>query len=76
MKTDLPETPGALPTLPGGAPDPARTLADAGAGNEAYTLATPGTKFPEGSYVLRVEGYRKNETQHYAHHQEKIFVNR
>ena len=51
-------------------------LNDVAVGNETYVWNTPGAKFPEGSYSVRVEGYRKNQAQHYSSHQEKIYVNR
>jgi hypothetical protein len=75
MKTGEAATPGVLPTA-GGVPDPARTWADAATGNESWTLATPATTFPEGTYLFRIDGFRKTEPLHYAWHEEKVYVNR
>ncbi len=76
VKTNQPETPGVLPWIAGVGPDPARTKSDAATGNETYVWPTPVASFPEGTYMLRVEGYRRNEALHYVSHQEKIYVNR
>jgi hypothetical protein len=75
MKNNTPATLGKLPWV-GGVPDPALTVNDAGVGNETWTWPTPSATFPEGSYVIRIEAYRKTEPQHYSQHQEKIYVNR
>ena len=53
-----------------------RTKADAGTGNESFTWSTPAGSFPEGSYLVRIEGFRTSEAQHFVQHQEKIYVNR
>jgi hypothetical protein len=72
-----PATPGEMPYIEGVGPDPTRTLPDLSNGaNETYIWNTPADKFPEGSYFLRIEAYRANETLHYSHHVEKIYVNR
>jgi hypothetical protein len=68
--------PGVLPLLSGGGRDPAKTFSDAGPGDESFVWATPAGSFPEGSYLIRVEGYRASEPLHYSSHQEKIYVNR
>jgi prepilin-type N-terminal cleavage/methylation domain-containing protein len=69
--------PGVLPLLAGGGGrDPAKTFGDAGPGDEVFTWSTPAGSFPEGSYLIRVEGYRASEPLHYSSHQEKIYVNR
>ena len=75
MKNGSTATLGVLPWL-GGVPNPALTVNDGGVGNETYTWNTPSATFPEGSYIIRIEAYRKTEPQHYAQHQEKIYVNR
>jgi type II secretory pathway pseudopilin PulG len=75
MKTGEVSTPGTLPML-AGVPDAARTWADAGTGNETWTWNTPKATYPEGSYLLRVDCFRKTENLHYASHQEKVYVNR
>ena len=77
MLQDLPVEPGTLPWIDGVGPNPARTLGDANAaGDEVLVWDTPATRFPEGTYVVRVEGYRASETLHFSHHQERIYVNR
>ena len=75
MKNNSPATLGKLPWL-AGVPAPALTVNDAGVGNETWTWPTPSATFPEGSYIIRIEAYRKTEAQHYSQHQEKIYVNR
>jgi prepilin-type N-terminal cleavage/methylation domain-containing protein len=75
MKNNTTAQLGKLPWV-GGVPDPALTINDGGAGNETWTWPTPAGTFPEGSYIIRIEGYRKSEPQHYSQHQEKIYVNR
>ena len=72
----LQEFPGVLPWVAGVGSDPVRTVADGGPGNESWTWSTPSSRFPEGSYLVRIEAYRGDEAQHYAHHQEKFFVKR
>lgn len=76
MMTDQVEVPGDIPWIAGVGPDTTRTVKDVGTGNESYSWSTPAAKFPEGSYIIRIDGYRTDEAQHYFHHQEKIFVNR
>jgi prepilin-type N-terminal cleavage/methylation domain-containing protein len=77
MKDESVATPGVLPWIAGVGPDPARTKMDAvPAGDETFTWATPAASFPEGTYLIRIEGYRTGESLHYAHHQEKIYVSR
>ena len=49
---------------------------DQGAGQEIYTWPTPATVFPEGSYVVRVEAYRNNQSLHYSQHQVKVYITR
>jgi len=69
--------PGVMPWIEGSGPDPARTQPDLLAGaEEVWTWTTPPDDFPEGSYLIRIEAYRASETLHYAHHQEKIYVER
>ena len=69
--------PGSMPWLDGVGPDPARTQGDLQAGaEEAWTWSTPSDAFPEGSYLIRIECYRATESLHFAHHQEKIYVER
>ncbi len=76
VKTNAPETPGTLPWIAGTGPDPTRTVLDAATGNETYNWPVPAASFPEGSYMVRIDGFRKTEALHYVSHQEKIYVNR
>jgi len=77
MLDDQPIEAGRLPWLDGVGPDPARTLPDLiPGGDEVYAWAVPADKFAEGSYLVRVEAHRANESLHYAQHMEKIYVNR
>ena len=66
---DTAATPGRLPAV-------ALLLPDQGTGPEQYNWATPAASFPEGSYLLRIEVYRSLESLHYAHHTEKIYIDR
>ncbi len=71
------ELPGKLPRQTDGTPDPTRTRSDVvDGGNETYTWATPPDAFPQGSYRIRIEAHRVTEPLHYAHHMEKIYVDR
>ena len=45
-------------------------------GNSPNTTSTPKARFPEGSYVIRIDAYRASESLHYSQHMEKIYVNR
>ncbi len=77
MLDDQPTELGVIPWIDGVGPDPARTLKDAAPGaNESWTWSTPAARFPQGSYLIRIEGYRSSESLHYSHHVEKIYVNR
>ncbi len=76
MRTNEPATLGILPWIDGVGPDPLRTIPDAAVGNESWTWNTPASTFPEGTYMIRLEAYRKSEARHYAQHMEKIYVNR
>ncbi|MEZ6007643.1 MAG: prepilin-type N-terminal cleavage/methylation domain-containing protein [Planctomycetota bacterium] len=59
------------------APDSSKTLSDLNPlGDETYIWVTPDSKLPKGSYLIRVEAYRRSEPLHYAQHMEKIYVNR
>lgn len=51
-------------------------IADAGAGQETFTWSVPSTQFPQASYLLRVECYRRGAPIHYSYHQTKIFIRR
>lgn len=68
---------GVLPWIEGVGPDPAKTLVDQSNGaDETCVWDTPRAKFPQGSYLVRIEGYRAAESLHDSHHVEKIYVNR
>jgi hypothetical protein len=69
--------PGVMPWIDGVGPDPARVLTDASPGeDESFVWGTPAADVPAGSYLLRVEAYRSEESLHYAQHVEKIHVDR
>jgi hypothetical protein len=63
-------TPGTKPT------NPAYLVPDSTPGQETYVWPTPAGAFPEGSYLLRIEAYRRNQALHYSQHQAKIFIDR
>lgn len=75
MKTGELATLGVLPWA-GGVPDPLRTWPDASAGDESWSWPVPAATFPEATYQIRIEAYRKSEAQHFSQHQERIYVNR
>ena len=70
MQDDTPATPGVRPT------GSTYLVADTGQGDESYVWPTPSTKFPEGSYLVRVETYRTSESMHYSFHQVKVYLQR
>jgi len=49
---------------------------DLGTGNETFTWTVPAASFSAGSYLIRVEVYRQNQSLHYSQHMAKIFINR
>jgi hypothetical protein len=49
---------------------------DAGDGDETFNLTTTPSEFPQGSYLLHVDCYRRGANTHYANHRTKIFVQR
>ncbi len=57
--------------------DPAHRVAD---GNpkapETYTWSTPAARFPQGSYLLRVEAYREGQALHYSQHTTQCYIDR
>ena len=65
-----PATPGVRPTLS------TYRVSDFGVGDESYTWSTPSASFPEGSYVIRIDGYRVGSNLHYSYHQAKIYIHR
>ncbi len=77
MMDDTLATPGRLPWIEGAGADPAKTTVDANDGaDEQFVWPVPPAQFPEGSYMIRVEGYRASESLHYVHHMEKIYIKR
>ena len=56
--------------------DTSYILADAGTGPDVYAWNTPRSGFPDGSYVLRIEAYRRDMALHYSVHQMKIYIER
>ena len=44
--------------------------------DESYVWITPSERFPEGSYLVRVEAWRRNSSMHLSYHQERIFIER
>ena len=56
--------------------DPTYLVDDLGTGDEVYTWDLPSLDFPQGSYFLRVECYRRDASLHYSYHQTKLFVQR
>ena len=82
MMDDSVANPGTMPLVSGtNDPDLTKVLQDANqgvgtAGNEVYNWITPKMKFPQGSYLIRVDTYRGGEVLHYSQHVEKIYVNR
>jgi type II secretory pathway pseudopilin PulG len=67
---DSPATPGARPE------DPALLISDQQTGPETFTWLTPPADVPGGSYLIRIEAYRTGEELHFAHHMEKIYIER
>jgi len=67
---DSPVVPASRPT------SPALLLPDAGAGPETHSWPTAAAKFPRGTYHIRVEAYRRNQSLHYSYHQKRIFIDR
>ncbi len=69
-------TPGTMPWIDGVGRDPDKTLLDTNAGDEVLTWNTPSGDMPKGSYLIRIEAFRLDESLHYTQHMEKIYVNR
>ncbi|ANM29591.1 hypothetical protein ABI59_08375 [Acidobacteria bacterium Mor1] len=42
----------------------------------ALSWSVPASKFPQGSYVIRIEAYRRGLDLHYAYHQRKVYIKR
>ncbi len=77
MRDESPAELGRIPWIDGVGVDTARILTDMQPdADESWLWVTPRSEFPQGSYLIRVEVYRASESLHYAHHVEKIYVNR
>lgn len=59
------------PASPGERPDDIHKIE-----SMSYTLNTPASKFPIGTYIFMVEAYRKDIQNHYAFHQRRVFIRR
>jgi len=59
------------PASPGERPDDIHKVE-----SMSYTLNTPASKFPIGTYIFMVEAYRKDIQNHYAFHQRRVFIRR
>ena len=55
---------------------PAQLYGDRGPGPESITWRVPAASFPQGSYILRVEAYRRGQNLHYALHQVRTYIER
>lgn len=51
-------------------------VADGGTGDESRNWLVPADRFPEGTYILRVECYRRGESMHYSYHQSSFYLQR
>ncbi|MCK5942529.1 MAG: hypothetical protein KAI24_11200, partial [Planctomycetes bacterium] len=70
VQDDTLATPGQLPE------DSLHIESDVITGDETYTWSVPVSTFPEGSYLLRVECFRRDSQVHYAWHQNRIYIQR
>ncbi|MGE0142281.1 MAG: type II secretion system protein [Planctomycetota bacterium] len=57
-------------------PETTYLVPDTGTGVQVYSWGVPSGRFPDGSYVLRVEAYRRDMHLHYSVHQMKIYIER
>ncbi len=55
---------------------PSLLLDDGGPGEESFDWPVPAARFPEGSYLVRVEAFRRGTNLHFSYHQTKFFLNR
>jgi hypothetical protein len=67
MQNDAPATPGKA--LPAG---DSKILS----GTTSYSWTVPQARFPQGNYIIRVEGYRTGYSLHYSFHQFTAFIRR
>jgi hypothetical protein len=69
MQDDSVATPGVLPA-------PALRVDDAADGaDEIFRWPVPRSRFPMGTYRIRVEAYRTAALLHYSFHEERIYIN-
>lgn len=61
---------------PGIRPAPAYLIPDSGVGPETFTWQVPAQDYPEGSYHLRIDCFRRGAAVHYSYHQTKIYIQR
>jgi hypothetical protein len=64
------------PATPGIRPAAAHLVADQVNGPDTYVWPVPAGRFPEGSYLLRVDCFRQGAPVHYAFHKTKFYVQR
>src|SRR5262249_5556786 len=69
-RDNSPATPGVRPT------NATLLVADAGPGQEVFSWNVPASLFPQGSYVLRVDCFRRGAPIHYSYHKTKLYVQR
>jgi hypothetical protein len=67
---DAPVVPAAYPA------DIGKLLPDFTSGPETHAWSTPAASFPTGTYLLRVEAYRRGQNLHYSYNQRRIFIDR
>jgi hypothetical protein len=51
-------------------------LPDSGTGRETFSWTVPSVQFPQGSYQLRVDCFRRGASLHYSYHKTKLFIRR
>lgn len=67
---------GAL-AVPGERPDDASLLlSDTGPGQESFSWTVSDLAFPQGSYYLRVDCFRRGAPIHFSYHKTKLFIQR
>ncbi|HLQ36852.1 MAG TPA: hypothetical protein VK348_03560, partial [Planctomycetota bacterium] len=70
VQDDTLAQPGVRPT------DPRYIVADRGTGPEVYDWPVPAARFPEGSYQLRVDCFRRTASINYSYHRTRMFIRR
>lgn len=70
VQDDSPARPGVKPS------NPLYVVPDKAAGDETYVWPTPPSSFVEGSYLIHIDGYRRNQSLHYSQHRVKIYIDR